>query len=268
MLNNNNGEKFKDLLEAAKEDGITAFLDSESFRDVVILVSTQLISGPAAPIIGSIIGAIAPRANGIYLSYKQHRFERNIKRLIEELNERVVTLENNYSKLNDEIKSEYNSKFVEMLLDNVIDERQEDKIRWNTNGFISLMNNEINENIMQIFFDTLSELTILDIDTLRMYSSLSDINWHDIEDKYGIDTYQLKLIKEKLVRFGLLSRKNDLIRDRNNDEIVEYLKKLETDSKKKKPQGVKFPNNVKKVGSSETYRITGLGQSFLINIGE
>ena len=84
-------------------------------------------------------------------------------------------------------QKQYQGIYVEMLLDNVIDERQEEKVKWNVNRFINMMTDETNENIMQLFFDTLTELTVLDVDTLRLYSINSDIDWHTIEQKYGID---------------------------------------------------------------------------------
>lgn len=158
--------------------------------------------------------------------------------------------------------------YVEMLLDNVVDERQEEKIKWNVNGFINLMTDDSNENIMQIFFDTLNELTILDVDVLRMFKAYADIDWHDIVEKYGINFDQLKLVKEKLVRLGLLIRKNDEARDINIDEIAVFLQKLEKELKKKNPQSVKLSNKVKKISGTESYKITPLGTAFLTSIGE
>lgn len=156
--------------------------------------------------------------------------------------------------------------FLEYSYKTCIDERQEEKIKWNANGFVNLMTNESNENIMQIFFDTLAELTILDIDTLKIYSAYTDVDWRTVTQKYGIDLDRLKLVKEKLVRLGLLYRRNDNLRDNNIDEIVEYLKKVQSDSKKRNPKGVNLPNSIKKISHNETYLITPLGNSFLESI--
>lgn len=261
-------DNIKDLVAAVREDGITAALESDTFKASMVETASQIISGPAAPIAGSIIGAAAPRINGIILNYKQNRFERNVTRLIKELDARVDNLENNYLQLNDDMQEQYRGLYVEMLLDNVVDERQEEKIKWSANGFVDMMTNASNENIVQIFFDTLSELTVLDVDTLRMYHVDSNINWRDIEQKYGLDSDHMKIVKEKLVRLGLLYRKNDQLRDNNLDEIVDYMKKVEADSKKSKPQDVKLPNSIKKIGNIESYKITPLGLSFLKSIGE
>ena len=76
------------------------------------------------------------------------------------------------------------------------------------------------------------------------------------------------MVKEKLVRLGLLTRKNDEQRDKNIDEITEYLQKLEQDSKRTRPQGVKLPSSIKKISNNDSYNITRLGSGFLASIGE
>ena len=259
-------DKTTDLLSAIKEEGITAAFDNSIIQTAVENFAASVLSGPAAPFLGAIFGAVAPRINGMFISYKQKRLERNTKRLIEELANKIDTLEMNYDSLTDQMKEQYKGLYAEMLLDNVIDEQQEEKIKWSVNGFVNMMTNDTNEHVMKIFFDTLSELTVLDIDILRMYNVLSDINWQDIEEKYGIDYDRRQLVKEKLVRFGLLCRVNDQVRDDNLDEIVDYLKKSEAEAKKNKPKTVKFPSGIKKVRNSEAYRITQLGIDFLKSI--
>ena len=266
MDNSNNG-RLEDLSKALTEVGITTLVESESFRQIITEAVSTLISGPAAPILGAIIGAATPRINGVFLSYKQYRFERNISSLVQALSERVDNLESNYSKLNCKDKELYRIKGVEMLLDSIVEEPQEEKIKYCANAFVALMTPGANENIMSYFFKTLSELTILDIDILWVYSRLSDINWEDILQKHGVDWDYIQMVREKLVRFGLLFRKNDQLRDKNNDEIVDYLMKVESDSKKSKPQGVKLPRTLKKIGHSESYGITNLGMSLLKCIG-
>ena len=259
-------DQITDIVEAVREEGVATVLESNSFQTLMNEAASQILSGPAAPLVGSIIGAAAPRINGVILTYKQNRFERNMRRLMKELTLRVDNLESNYLSLTEETQTQYRGLYVEMLLDNIIDERQEEKIKWNANGFVNLMTNESNENIMQIFFDTLAELTILDIDTLKIYSAYTDVDWHTVTQKYGIDLDRLKLVKEKLVRLGLLYRRNDNLRDNNIDEIVEYLKKVQSDSKKRNSKGVNLPNSIKKISHNETYLITPLGNSFLESI--
>lgn len=73
---------------------------------------------------------------------------------------------------------------------------------------------------------------------------------------------QLKHIKEKLERFGLLQSKNEEISDDNLEKIVKYLQDVEKERKKSKPRDIKLPR-LKKISSSDTYRITSLGREYL-----
>ena len=178
-------DQITDIVSAIKEDGITALAESGFLKVLASNVTQQLISGPAAPIVSSILGAAAPRINGIILAYKQNRFERNMTRLMAELTKRISDLENNYNQLSVEKQEQYQHLVVEMLLDSVVEERQEEKIKWGVNGFVNLMTNETNENIMQLFFDMLTDLTTLDVDTLQMYYVFSDVKWWT-----GIEIYR------------------------------------------------------------------------------
>ena len=253
-------DQIKDLASAIKEEGMTSLLESGVLTPLVIELANQLTTDQASLLVGSMFGALAPRMNGVILSYKQNRFERNITALVTALTSRVEVLENNYTSLSPEMQEQYRTEYVEMLLDNIVDERQEEKIKWNVNGFINLMTEDSNENTMQIFFDTLSELTVLDVDVLRMFDYFSSENWRNVSEKYGLGFEQYRLVKEKLVRFGLLSRNSDNIRDGNIDAIVELLQ-----SKKQNP---KLPSSVKKVVSNDSYSITSLGTGFLRSISE
>lgn len=261
-------EQIEDLALATKEETITAVVENECFREIVIRLFDLITNPEVSAFVGSIIGAAAPRVNGVFLTYKQKRFERNMTKMIETLADRVTSLETKYLGLNEEMQARYNSTYVEMLLDNIVDERQEEKIEWNINGFVSMMSNDSNDNVMQIFFDTLSELTVLDVDVLKMHDTFSELSSEDVRQKYGIDYDQMKLVQEKLARLGLLTRRNDVLRDTNIDEITEYLQNVEKDKKRRNPKGVKLPSKIKKIGTIESYRLSSLGRSFLIMIGE
>ena len=87
----------------------------------------------------------------------------------------------------------------------------------------------------------------------------------DICEDIQIDFYQMRFIREKLERFGLLQSKNDEISDNNLEEIVKYLQKLEKERRKSKPGDVKIPK-LKKVSISDSYKITPLGRQYLAMI--
>ena len=261
-------EKITDLAIAMKDESIQALLESETLGTLIKALVQQVIKDEAGALVGSILSAASPRVHGMWLSFKQNRFERNMTRMMAELFRSVDDLKIQYAALSDEMKDLYNGQFTEMLLDNVVDEQQIDKVTWNVNGFIGMMTNDANENIMKMFFDTLNELTVLDIELLKAYRIWDRTYPLELAKQYGIDSDQLKMVKEKLVRLGLMNRKNDEQRDKNLDEIVEYLEKSERDAKSSKPKGVKLPYGIKKISNTESYEISHLGFSFLASIGE
>ena len=179
-----------------------------------------------------------------------------------------MALEANYSLLNESVQEKFKHEYLEWLLDNLWNEKQQEKIPLHVNGYINFMTDKVNDNLMLMFYNTLSELTMLDIDTLRMYSYESEENIFSLCERYGLEPEQTRVIKEKLVRLGLLQNRNDLRRDQNIDEIAEYLEKVDRDHRKKSPSGVKFPTGIKKVSHVDTYVITGLGRGFLKSISE
>lgn len=83
----------------------------------------------------------------------------------------------------------------------------------------------------------------------------------DICKDIHVDFEQMRFIREKLERFGLLQSKNEEINDNNLKEIVKYLQNLE---KKEKIQARKCKDSeAKKVSGSDSYKITPLGRQYL-----
>lgn len=76
---------------------------------------------------------------------------------------------------------------------------------------------------------------------------------------------QIRFIKEKLERFGLLQSRNEEMNDDNLDRIVKYLEKVKKENRKRNPNDVKVPS-LKRVSSSDSYRIISLGRSYLTMI--
>ena len=76
---------------------------------------------------------------------------------------------------------------------------------------------------------------------------------------------QIRFIKEKLERFGLLQSRNEEMNDDNLDRIVKYLEKVKKENRKRNPNDVKVPS-LKRASSSDSYRITSLGRSYLTMI--
>lgn len=140
--------------------------------------------------------------------------------------------------------------------------RKQGKISYHVNGFINLMNNEVNDNLMLMFFNTMNQLTELDIDVLSLYNRNSQEDVISLCNRYNLKIEQVAVIKEKLERLGLICSKNEEQRDSNIDAIVDYLNKVDKEQKKSKPKGIKLPN-IKKPNQSTSYAITSLGRDYL-----
>lgn len=67
-------------------------------------------------------------------------------------------------------------------------------------------------------------------------------------------------------RFGLLQSRNEEMNDDNLDKIVKYLEKVKKENRKRNPDDIKVPS-LKRVGASDSYRITSLGRHYLTMIG-
>lgn len=168
-----------------------------------------------------------------------------------------------------EIQKKFSTEYLAWLLDNLYEEKQKEKIPYHVNGYINLMSNEANDNLMLMFFDTMNELTQLDIEVLNLYCLKTQDNIWELCKRYNLATEQINVIKEKLSRLGLLQSKNDEQRDKNLDYVIQYLEAQDKDNRKKKPSGVNFPNTkIKKINRFESYSITQLGRGYLQVISE
>jgi hypothetical protein len=258
-----NKYKMLDLVQASNEEMEDVVL-SDILPTVVKEYGEYIVGEGVATLAGEVIGAVCPRINNIRLSYKQNRMERNINRMFlkitekqNEIEERLLVLESR------EDTHSYLTMLSELLLDQIVDEIQKSKVDYNVNGYINLIkSNNTNEDLAIMFFKTLSQLSDLDIRVLNIYSYDSHETIHDIISESNIEYNQLKYVKEKLERFGLLQSKNDEINDNNLEQIVKYLQEVEKEKKKSKPKDVKLPN-LKKISSSDTYKITPLGNNYI-----
>ena len=252
-----------DLFHASNEEAGDVVL-SEVLPAVVKEFGGCVVGEGMAILAGEIVGAICPRLNNIRLGYKQNRLERNINRTFLHLSEKQEEIEMRLLQLeNNEETYRYLVRITEMLLDQIVDEFQEQKVDYNVNGYINLIKSEnTNEDIALMFFKTLAQLSDLDLRVLSLYSISSEETAHDIVAELKISYEQLKLVKEKLERFGLLQSKNEEINDDNLEQIVKYLQDVEKEKKKSRPRDIRLPK-LKKISSSDTYRITSLGREYL-----
>ena len=85
-------------------------------------------------------------------------------------------------------------------------------------------------------------------------------------NELDLELNQIRFIKEKLERFGLLQSRNEEMNENNLDAIVKYLEKVKKENRKKNPDDVKVPS-LKRVRGMDSYRITSLGRHYLTMIG-
>lgn len=96
--------KIKDFLLATKDEAVDITVESGVISEIIKNIGETVVSEGPAMIIGEIAGAIAPRINGIRLSYKQNRFESHVKQALEIISKRIERVELNYENLDKEIQ--------------------------------------------------------------------------------------------------------------------------------------------------------------------
>lgn len=126
---------------------------------------------------------------------------------------------------------------------------------YNVNGYVNLLKTDNkNLDISIMFFKTLSQSSDLDIRVLRCYSKLisGEETITKICRELQITGEQIRFVKEKLERFGLLQSKNDEISDNNLNEIVIYIQNIIKQNKKSNSIGVKVPK-LKKLYRNDSF---------------
>ncbi|MFQ9152569.1 MAG: hypothetical protein ACLR6B_14910 [Blautia sp.] len=234
--------KLKDLIDAATEEARNV-AEEEVLPTVVKEAGGFIVSEGVGMLASEIVGAVVPVANNIRLSYKQNRLERNVVEALQIVQRNQDELEDKIVKLQ-QSNLEYQRQITEALLDNIVEEPQETMVQYNANGYVNLLKlDNTNLDIVLMFFKTLAQLSDLDIRVLKSYSYFGNDGESllDICKDIHIDFEQMRFIREKLERFGLLQSKNEEINDNNLEAVVKYLQNLEKESKKSKPGTVKIP---------------------------
>ena len=262
-------KKLLDLVKATGDETVD-FALSNVLPEVVKTYGETLVSEVVANLAGELIGAVCPRLNNIRLSYKQNRLERNVSIM---LNRLIVNQESLSSRIDELQQSIAGRTFIqqssEMLLDNIVDEIQPEKVQYSVNGFVNLIQTEnANLDMSLMFFKTISDLNDIDIRILKTF----DWRTQDKEEPITpfnseFDYSQLRYIKEKLLRLGLLKSKNEELSTKNQENMIDYLQKFNKDITSKKPKGVKLPQ-FKKLQTTDRYNITSLGLALLQLISE
>lgn len=270
-------EIIEDVAKSSLEVGASVVLENLPAlgAEVTKIIGNDAISTVVQALTGGVLGAVAPAFLGIRLSYQQKRLERNLLKMIDTIQQKQEIIEQRLNKLDPDVSNKFiEGSYRDILLDNIISENQEEKIRDNINGFINLMAVENpNDDIVFTFFNTLSQMNQLDIRVLNLYRPIWECksnnreNFLNVMKDEDIDDLQYNFIRQKLCRLGMLDSKNEEIRNHNIDELGNTLTEFIKQTYSKKPKIVK-PPKIKKLNTSESYSITRLGRQYLDFIDE
>lgn len=258
--------KLEDLIDAAKEE-VGKEVVEKLLPQVIQEAGNFLFDRGVGMLACQVVGSVLPVANNILLSFNQHRLERNVLNALNIIQSRQTELENRMNELL-ENNPLYTRQITEALLDNIVDEIQERMVDYNVNGYINLLKSDhTNIDLGLMFFKTMSQLNDLDIRILKAYSNLEAEGESIVTicNELNLELDQIRFIKEKLERFGLLQSRNEEMNDDNLKAIIKYLENVKRENRKKNLNDVKVPN-LKRVSGADSYRITSLGRHYLIMI--
>lgn len=222
--------------------------------DTLDIVSSSFVEGA--------VGSVIPGVGNIMIAYKQKQQEKRFELAMREIQNRQDEIDKIIEKYEDDLIPQI-KKLLEMYFDYSIQNNQEQKIKLLANGYINSIKIENpQEDVLLGFYDTLMQVNMLNIRILELYNNWVNTtdNPNQIMNDYGIDNSQYNMIKEKLVRLGLLESKNDIKQDNNINLIIDYIHSV---SKNKGADAKRASQKLKKTTKQESYNITKYGRDFL-----
>ncbi|HFK1459201.1 TPA: hypothetical protein ACGXMC_004971 [Bacillus cereus] len=264
--------KKQDLKEITKETTITTVLEVGS--DAVADFAKESVTSLVAELAIDGVASIVPGLSGVYGSLKRAKLERNMQTFSEDLASKITELQANLENKTSEQKQQID-KLYGYVMDYVIDEQQEDKIKYMVNGFVKLTEHEdVTEDFVLTYYDVLKELRIVDIAVLRLYNYSYDqerLTFEDVMKQHGLSYDQYDSIKNNLFRLGILTTKTEkkILDDLKNlfQSIKDIHDYLEKQSKGKRTSNLKL----KKLNSRDSFEISKFGRDiveFFFNLEE
>jgi hypothetical protein len=195
---------------------------SQRLKEIIGIGTEPGISTLSEIFLEGALGAVVPGVSSLILNYKQNRLETNLQRFIYEIKARMDVIEEQFSRLSEKNRMQIREYFAGLLCDYVIDEQEEEKIKYIANGFVSLTGQETLETHQTfLFLYILKNLRIVDLKVLFDLNKvfLHGGNFKKYLDSIGIDSEHYKMSKEKLLKQGLLKSSYD-------DEYQKIVKKV------------------------------------------
>lgn len=206
----------------------------ETFLDIIQSQGTDFIKEQGLSLISEIgfetALSFVPALGGAISTYRTHRAIRNLELQVQQLAEYQEAIQKNLNTMSVEVRRELDKVFLYML-EKTVNEKQEQKIQFLTNAFINITkHSEIDVDVSYIYFDTLEQLTFLDIKVLvEISKSYFYYYLHpDEQPDTTINDEQFSAIKSNLYRLGLAENKfeKDLAEDLGNtNTTLEELRK-------------------------------------------
>lgn len=207
-----------------------------------------------------VVGAIVPGMAGAMVAYKQKRAEQMLEKFMIETKKRQGDLEEKLLKLDVDKVNEITGKYFGIVTGYVKDEVQEEKIKYLVNGFINLSSFEnINEDFVLTYYDTLKTLRMVDIGVLKYYGELIQQSYTEVTNELNIEYEQYDAIREKLARLGLFTTKRDEAEDNLYENLINMQNYLGDLAKNKKASLKKF----KRADKKDSYTISKFGREFI-----
>lgn len=223
---------------------------------------TEPAVGPVMDIVSGLVlegaaWAIVPGVGNLILSYKQQRTEKNLEMFISQIVARQDEFNERLNKLDPEKLQAITKHYFEIVTDYVLDVRQQEKINFIVNGYINLTNvSELNDDVVIMYYDTLDQLTLLDIAVLKSHHVKYFSEENNVKFLERLVPGQERLINEKLLRLGLFSSQREKKMESNVQNMAAYLQNVQ--------KGKKNPKlKCDRIGVFDSYRFTNYGKSFL-----
>lgn len=237
-----------------------------------VIDNEYLLAG--AEIVGGAMVDLVPVVGKVAANHYMRKRIKNTETLMNELNQRMVEIETALKTKTPEEK-EVLDDLMAYVYEQAMETQQKDKISYMVNGFTNLTKVEQpSTDITYIYYDTLSQLTVLDISVLKLYGRFyvdvdSATNYSEVLEEFGIEYHQYDAVRKNLQRMSLLEDAEEESFDKHfkdfvkvfnqNMKILTSLKNL----RKFEPRDFGRLKNIKEYRPRERLRISKFGREFL-----
>lgn len=251
-------------------------MGTEVVLDVAVTQAVDTLKEQGLSVFGEIladtISSAIPGLGGAIMGYKTSKLKRNVEEIERILVHRIDEIQQIFHSKTVQQQGEID-KLFEHMLNSALEEPQKEKIDFFLNGFINIAQcEEINEDFVLIFYDLLRELRLVDLTVLKLYGQYylneeeTEINHlEDVIQKHNITYEQYDLVRQNLVKKGILTTETDLVLEKDLKAIEEAIKDLQnyveliTDPKKNRYPRLK----TLKLKYNDRLKITKFGKEFI-----